>query len=183
MKTKLKILIVVTFFLLTLSNSYCIEDIEMSIQKDRNSLWVKADIIPSEEFIEDFKNGLSKNLFISVALFRRWSIIPDEFITGIQIKRKLISDPIKEEFIIESIEPLYLKEKRFKDCYEALKQALRIDNIKISELSSIEAGKYYIKIVVESNIKKLPAVLEHILFFIPKYDKKIEKKSEVFRLP
>lgn len=183
MRNCLKLMIVFTVIFGALAYSYAIEDINIDIQKQTKSLWIKASIIPSEDFIEDFKNGLSKDLFISIGLFRKWSIIPDEFIAGIQIKRRLNPDPIKGEFIVESIEPPYLKEKHFKNWQEALQWALKIESLQISDLSNIESGKYYIKITVESNIKRLPSVLEHILFFIPRYDKKIEKKSEDFKLP
>jgi hypothetical protein len=47
----------------------------------------------------------------------------------------------------------------------------------------LPGGKYYIKVTVESNIKKLPSVLEHLLFFIPRYEKKITIESKSFTLP
>lgn len=176
-------MVIAGFLLLCAFPVHAIEDIDMEIQKTNPFLIVKARIIPSQEFVDDFKNGLSKNIFILIELYRKWSIIPDEFINGVYIQRVLISDPIKEEFIIKSVERETLKEKRFKNWREALDWALRIEPVKIVNINDVAKGKYYIKITVESNIKKLPSILEHILFFIPTYEKKITKESERFRLP
>ncbi|GAB5046795.1 DUF4390 domain-containing protein [Thermodesulfovibrio sp. TK110] len=176
-------LIIIGGFLLLTAYAQAIENINMEIHRESSFLIVKARIIPSQEFIEDFKNGLSKNIFILIELYRRWSIIPDEFISGVQIQRVLVSDPIKDEFIVKTLQGETLTEKRFKNWQEALDWALNIEPLKIVNINNVERGKYYIKITVESNIKKLPSVLEHILFFIPTYEKKITKESENFRLP
>lgn len=176
-------LFITGFLLLHVFYAYAIENIDMEIHKNNSFLTVKARIIPSQEFIDDFKNGLGKNILIVVELYRRWSIIPDEFISGVQIQRILIPDPIKDEFIIKTLEGDRLTEKRFKNWQEALDWALKTEPIKIANINNVDRGKYYIKITVESNIKKLPSVLEHILFFIPTYEKKITRESEYFRLP
>ncbi len=178
-----RLIISVGFLLLIPFHAWAIENINMEIQRDNAFLIVKARIIPSQEFIEDFKNGLSKNIFILIELYRSWSIIPDEFISGVQIQRVLISDPIKDEFIVKTLQGETLTEKRFKNWQEALDWALKIEPVKIVNINNVERGKYYIKITVESNIKRLPSMLEHILFFIPTYEKKITKESENFRLP
>lgn len=184
MKNFLECLLIITGVLIIfISTAHGIENIKMEIQKRNNSLFVKSTIVPSQEFIEDFRSGLSKNISILIELFRRWTIIPDEFIKGYMIQRILISDPIKEEFIIKTVYGEGMVEKRFKNWQEALNWALNIDTVKIADVNTLEQGRYYIKITVESNIKKLPLVFEHILFFIPKYEKKITKESEIFRLP
>lgn len=179
----MKMLVIAGLLLLQAFYAHAIENINMEIQKDNSFLTVKARVIPSQEFIDDFKSGLSKNIFILIELYRKWSIIPDEFISGVQMQRILIPDPIKGEFIIKTLEGDRLTEKRFKNWQEALDWALKTDYIKIASINNLDRGKYYIKITVESNIKKLPSVLEHILFFIPTYEKKITKESESFRLP
>jgi len=163
--------------------AFAIENITMQFTKTDNSLLVDLQIIPSEEFKDDFKNGLSKNIVILIELYKKWSIIPDEFISGTQIQKIMISDPIKDEFIIKSIEGEILKEKRFKNYQEALNWALNIETVKIGGIDKLPGGKYYIKVTVQSNIKKLPSVLEHLLFFIPRYEKKITIESKSFTLP
>lgn len=174
------ILIILVFFEL---NVGAIESIEMEIQKNNPFLMVKAHILPSLQFIEGFKNGLSKNIFILIELYRVWHFIPDEFIEGFQMQRALISDPIKDEFIIKTIQDNNISEKRFKNWQEALDLALKIEPVKITNAAKLDRGDYYVKITVESNIRKLPLILEHILFFIPTYEKKITKISEKFSLP
>ncbi len=177
--------IVVLFgvLLVCASNVSAIEDISFEITRDKNYIVVNANIIPSQEFINDFQDGLSKNILVTIELFRRWPIIPDEFVKGVQIQKIMLSNPIKGEFIVKNLQGENLIEKIFKDSQEAINCALKINSVKIGPLSTLESGRYYVKITVESNIKKLPSVLEHIIFFVPKYEKKITKESEIFRLP
>lgn len=170
-------------FLLNINFVFAIENIEMFVKKNENSLEISAKIIPSQEFVKDFKEGLGKNLQILIELYRKWSIIPDEYIMGINIQRSFHSDPIKEEFIIKNLEGEILKEKRFKNLMDALDWGLKIDSVEFFNINKLEKGKYYIKITVESNIKRLPMLLEHFLFFIPKYEIKITKESERLILP
>ncbi len=176
-------LICLLIFILTLDYAFAIEDIDVSIKKNLNSLEVNARIIPSREFIEDFKSGMGKDIQILIELYRRWSIIPDEFIVGRKIQRTFIPDPIKEEYIVKNLEGQILKEKRFKNSTDALAWGLNIESVEFDNIKNFDQGKYYIKVTVESNIKKLPLILEHFLFFIPKYDIKKVKESERFNLP
>lgn len=181
-----KLIILLTFliiFILKINYAYAIEDIDILIKKNLTSIEVNTKIIPSKEFIEDFKSGMGKNIQILIELYRRWSILPDEFIAGIKFQRTFISDPIKEEYIIRNLEGQLLKEKRFKNVSDALAWGLKIESVEFQNINNFETGKYYIKVTVESNIKKLPLLFEHFLFFIPKYESKIVKESERFNLP
>jgi len=183
MRFTVKFFLPLLLIFINLSNSFAIEDMEIGINRMQNSIEVTTSIIPSKEFIDDFKEGLSKNLLILIEFYRKWSIIPDEFISGVQIQRIFISDPIKEEFIVKSIEGQILREKKFKNWQDALEWGLKINPVRVVDINNLEKGKYYVKVTVESNIRKLPLVLEHILFFIPRYEKRITKESETFRLP
>lgn len=177
------ILIGLLIFIFKLNCVFAIEDIDFSIKKNSNSLEVNAKIIPSKEFVEDFKSGMGKDIQILIELYRRWSIIPDEFIVGKKIQRTLIPDPIKEEYIVKNLEGQIFKEKRFKNSMDALVWGLNIESVEFDNIKIFDPGKYYIKVTVESNIKKLPLILEHFLFFIPKYEIKKVKESERFNLP
>ncbi|MCS7215405.1 MAG: DUF4390 domain-containing protein [Thermodesulfovibrio sp.] len=182
-KFEIKLLFVLVFVFFHVFCVYAIENINMEVYRESNFLTVKTQIIPSQDFIEDFKSGLSKNILILIELYRKWAIIPDEFITGVQIQRILIPDPIKDEFIIRTLEGDRLTERRFKNWQEALDWTLKIDPLRLVNINSVDRGRYYIKITVESNIKKLPTILEHILFFLPTHERKITKESDHFRLP
>lgn len=182
-KVKRWILLINLFILILLSPVYALDSIILDIKKENNYLLINTNIKPSQEFFTDFQNGLSKSILVTIELYRRWSIIPDEFITGLQIQRNMLSDPIKGEFIVKSIYGENTIEKRFNNCEDAMNWALKIESIRIGNINYLEKGRYYVKISVESNIRKLPLVLEHILFFIPTHERKITKESEIFRLP
>lgn len=178
------LMIALTFLILILFPKYAfsLEDINLSVRNKPSLLEVDVQIIPSTSFSNEYREGLNKNLLILVELYRRWSIIPDEFIWGVQIKREFFSNPIKEEFIVKSYEGQTVVEKRFKSSKEALDWGLKLDTISI-DTHSLERGRYYVRVTVESNIKRIPTILEHFLFFIPKHEKKISKESEILRLP
>lgn len=177
-----RIALIFLFVLIFSQFGFCLEDIDLSIKNKSSKLEIEVHIVPSASFVNEYREGLSKNLFILVDLYRRWSIIPDEFIWGVQIKREFLSNPIKEEFIVKSYEDQNIIEKRFKSWQEAIEWGLKLSKISI-DTQNLERGKYYVKVTVESNIRKIPTILEHFLFFIPKHEKKISKESEVLRLP
>ena len=54
-KFSVSILILLVALILWPSYAYSLESIDMEIQKNSNSLIVKARIIPSQEFVEEFK--------------------------------------------------------------------------------------------------------------------------------
>ncbi len=177
------IVIFMFFFFCQINLVYAVEQIDLAVKKNSNSLEVNVKILPSKEFIDDFTSGMSKDIHILIELYRKWSVIPDEFIIGKKFQRIFISDPIKEEYIIKSFEGNTWNEKRFKKPMDALLWGLNIESVIFDDIKNYNPGKYYFRVTVESNIKKLPFILEHLFFFIPTYEIRKEKETEKFYLP
>jgi len=77
MRFPIKLFLFLLLMFINFSNAFAIEDMEININRMQNSIEVTTSIIPSKEFIDDFKEGLSKNLLILIEFYRKWSIIPD----------------------------------------------------------------------------------------------------------
>lgn len=159
-----------------------IEDINLAVSSKPSRLDVDIQVIPSQSFSEEFREGLNKDVIILVELYRKWAVIPDEFVWGLKIRREFFSNPIKDEYLVRSHEGQTVFERRFKNSKEAIDWGLRVNRVSI-ETTNLERGKYYVKVTVESNIRKIPTLLEHFLFFIPRHEKKITRESEVIRIP
>lgn len=143
-------------------------------------IMVSAEITLNEKWIADLKSGISKELTLYVDLFRVWSVWPDEFIIGKKVINTLTSDPVKGEFIGTSFDGLTQIKKRFKDFNSMLRWALNIRDLKVANIKELEDSEYFIRIIVESRLRKLPPVIGYLFFFVPEKEFKIIKDSPKF---
>jgi hypothetical protein len=138
---------------------------------------------PDPKLIGDTKEGLSKEFVFYIDLFRIWHIWPDEFVSGKKIVKILKSDPIKREYVAVSIEGNIQLEKRFKDSESMFNWAMNITDMKLTNIKGLEAGSYFVRITLESHIRKLPPVIGYLLFFVPEKEFSIHKDSQTFSIP
>ncbi len=54
--------------------------------------------------------------------------------------------------------------------------ALQIEDFTLINIKDLEPATYYIKVTVESKIRKLPPVIGYFLVFLPENEFKIKKK-------
>jgi len=133
--------------------------------------------------LNDLRNGLHKELIFYVDLFREWDIWPDEFISGIRITRELRSDPVKKEFYMISTVGGLVSERRFTSLESLLAEALTLKGVAVASTSGLLPGKYFVKVSVESRIRKLAPIIGYLLFFVPEKEFSVENTSEVIRVP
>lgn len=141
---------------------------------------VSSGVILNEKGIKELKSGISKELTFYIDLFRVWSVWPDEFITGKKIINTLTSDPVKGEYIATSFDGVTEIKKRFKDFNSMLKWALNIRDIKVANIKELEDSEYFIRVTVESRLRKLPPVIGYLLFFVPEREFRVIKDSPKF---
>ena len=73
-------------------------------------------------------------------------------------------------------------EKRFKDLESMVEWAMNIIDIKLTNIKELEHGEYFVKITVDSRIRKLPPVIGYFLFFMPEKEFSISKDSQKFEI-
>lgn len=159
-----------------------INNLDVKIKSEE--LVVSASIILNEEFINEIKNGIQKELIFYIDLFRVWKYWPDEYVFGNSIVRKIEGDVIKGEYIMSSFDRnrKVIIEKKFKSLESMLRAMAEIGPLPLINIKGMESGDYYVRVTVESRLRKLPPVVGYILFFIPEKEFSITKDSPVFRL-
>lgn len=150
------------------------------ISTKNNVLSVSASVSLDEKYIQELRNGIQKNLYFYVDIFKRWNLWPDEFIAGRFIERTLQCDPVKGEYLATSHDGSVFIEKRFKSFESMLEWALSLGSLKMQRLRDLNAGKYYVRVTVESKIRKLPPVLGYFMIFLPENEFTIKKNSRSF---
>ncbi len=176
------IITIQVFISVTTSYSQEIDSIEVRFKGD--DLYVRTSFRPGERFIEEARNGIRKELKILIDLFRVWENWPDEYIYGVEIINRITGDALRGEFVATSLNRSrrVIVEKRFRSFDSMILWLTSINSLHLVNVKSLEPGEYYIKVTVESIIKKLPPVIGYLLFFVPEKEFSISKDSEIFRV-
>lgn len=154
----------------------------VNVRLSNNEIYVMTTLKADAKFTEDLKDGLSKKLIFYIDLFRVWSIWPDEFVLGKKIERELRSDQIKREYVGSSILDNVHLEKRFKDLESMVEWSMNIPEIKLTNIKELESGTYFVKVTIESQIRKLPPVIGYFIIFVSEKEFSVSKNSQPFRI-
>ncbi|MCX5717761.1 MAG: DUF4390 domain-containing protein [Nitrospirae bacterium] len=133
-----------------------------------------------EKQLQDVKNGIAKEITFYIDLFRVWNMWPDEFVLGKIIVKTLRVDPVKKEYVAASSDGMTIVEKRFNALDSLLKWALSIRDIKLTNTRELEPDDYFVRITVESRLRKLPPVISYLFFFVPEKEFTKVKDSSNF---
>lgn len=171
-------LLILCILLPTLSEGQEISGPEVSVRN--GDIHVRFGLKPPPGFIQGVKDGVDKELKFYVDLFRIWKIWPDEFVLGKSYTRTLKVDPIKGEYVATSLHGNVLLEKRFRSLDSMLAWVLRFKDVKLASSRELEAGQYFVRITIESRIRKLPPVIGYFIIFLSENEFKVHKDSGVF---
>lgn len=171
------------FFLLLLPFSvFGSEIIGPEVRVVNDEVLVTTGLSLDEKSLNDLKNGISKEITFYIDLFKVWNIWPNEFISGKKLIKALKSDPVKKEFVATSFDGVTLTERRFKDLDSMLAWAVNIKSLKLINSKELEPAGYFVRITLESRIRKLPPVIGYLLFFVPERDYKLTRDSNTFNI-
>lgn len=136
----------------------------------------------SKDFDNAIKNGFEKEITFDIEIYRRWPLWFDEFIFSKRIIKTIKYDEMKKVYYASSYDGLYLEEKVFDDHERMKAWVSKIGDIKVAPLSLFKHNAtYFVRIKAESKFKKLPPILENLLFFIKTTDFETPwKKSAYF---
>jgi len=154
----------------------------LSLMRDRSFISVKSSLVLDEAQTHDLENGVEKEYIFYIDLFRKWEFWPDEFIYGIKQERKIKSDPIKKEFLVTVTSEISNKERRFNSLESLLDQALKVDITDVFSTIGLPAGTYFVRVTVESRIRKLAPIIGYLLFFVPEKEFTVVRDSDVFEV-
>ncbi len=162
------------------SPSYSADIIGPEVTFKGDEIHVSTLLSLDEKHINDLKNGITKEFKIYVDIYRVWNNWPDEFLYGKIIFRTLTCDPVKGEYIATSSSNNLFIKKRFKSFESMVEWAVNINDIRLMNMAELEPGTYYVKITVESKIRKLPPVIGYLMIFLSENEFKIKKNSPFF---
>jgi hypothetical protein len=166
------------------SFAYGAEIKELNVKINGEEVVVSTSVELDEAFINEARNGIQKELLFYIDLFRVWKGWADEYVTGNFIERKIIGDVIKGEYILSSFDRnrKVIVERRFRSFESMIKWMTEIRDLPLMNIKGIEPGDYYVRITVESRLRRLPPVLSYLLFFIPEKEFSISKDSIPFKI-
>lgn len=164
------------------SISRCAEIIGPETKIINNEIYVTTGVTLAEKQLQDLKNGIAKEITFHIDLFRVWKMWPDEFVLGKTIVKTLKADPVKKEYIATSLDGMTLIEKRFKELDSLLNWSLNIRDLKLTNIRELETDDYFIRITVESRLRRLPPVISYLFFFVPEKEFTKVKDSPRFRV-
>jgi hypothetical protein len=170
--------LLVCILLPSLSEGQEISGPEVNVRS--SEIHVSFGLDPDSKFIRGVREGIDKELKFYIDLFRLWKIWPDEFIVGRTYTRTVKVDPIKGEYVATSLNGNVLIEKRFRSFDSMMKWVLSFKNVKLTDTRELEPGQYFVKVTVESRIRKLPPVIGYFIIFLSENEFKIHKDSDVF---
>jgi len=185
-KKDLKILYLLLFLFLYTVSFYSIsngaEIVGPEVTLQNNEIYVTTSLSLEEKYVQDLRNGIKKEFIFYIDLFKVWKVWPNEFVLGKSVTRTLKCDPVKSEFIATSYDGKTLIEKRFKSFESMMKWALSISELKLTNIKELEPGVHFVRITVESKIRKLPPVIGFFIVFLSENEFKITKDSQDFSI-
>ncbi len=158
-------------------------DIEITgpdVQIGDNHIRVTTSLSLNDKLTEELRNGATKEFKFSIDLFRVWKMWPDEFVSGKSLVRTVKADPITMEYRATSNDGITITQKKFKSFDSMIQWALLIDDLKIAQVSELEKSTYFVRVTVESKIRKLPPVIGYFMIFLPENEFSIRKDSPPF---
>jgi len=153
-------------------------DPEMMIEK--NDIIVSSGITNVKELKNTLKSGVKKKIVFTLELLRSWRFWPDEYIVSKKITRIIKYDNLRKQYLISSGDSSKITEKVFMDFDDFKDQVFTVKDVNLANKKELEAGKYYIRVIVESrNMEQLPLV-GFFMNFIPEVEMNLVKESEYF---
>ena len=170
--------LLITFIFPVLSEAQVITGPEVKFVN--NDIYVSFTLNLEEQNLQEIKKGIDKELKFYVDLFRIWRVWPDEFVLGKTNIRTLKAEPVKKEYVSTSLAGNTLIEKRFKSFESMISWALSVRDMKLTNIREIDPGKYFVRVTIESRIRKLPPVIGYLFIFLSENEFKVVKDSGVF---
>lgn len=167
--------LLITFISPVLSEAQVITGPEVKIVN--NDIYVSFSLNLEDKKLQEIKRGIDKELKLNVDLFRIWKVWPDEFVLGKMNIRTLKSDPVKNEYVSTSLDGNTLIEKRFKSFESMISWALSVKDMKLTNIREMDPGEYFVRVTIESKIRKLPPVIGYLFIFLSENEFKIVKDS------
>ncbi len=128
-----------------------------------------------EEIEKDIKDGLVKEFFFYIAIYKQKTLfLQDEEVSAREIKRIIKYDILKKQYVViyNKNKGSHAKEEKVFENYEDMvKWISRVENVKlVSRGLLMPQERYYISVRAEMKPAGIPFYLKYLFFFIPSSD-------------
>jgi hypothetical protein len=145
-----------------------------------NDIIVNTGVVNVKELEKSLQSGIEKEVVFTVELIRVWNLWPDEFVSGKKIKKVIRYDNLRDRYWASSPNSASGEERKFRD-FESMQSWLSsISPITIGNIKSLEEGRYYVRVVVESKSTEYPLMIGLFMHLIPETEMSLAKESEAF---
>jgi len=169
--------LLLALLLFTFSTVRAAEIMGPVIKLQDKDIYVTTALSLDDKYLQELSSGITKEFRFYISLYRVWKMWPDEFISGKSFVRILTCDPVKTEYTATSNDGTTLIQKRFKSFESMTRWALGFEDLKLAGMRDIDPGLYFVRVTVESRIRKLPPVLGYFMVFIPENEFKVSSDS------
>jgi Domain of unknown function (DUF4390) len=179
-----RVLALSTSFLFLLSSQlFGVEIVGPEVRVGHDEIVVDTGLSLDEKILSELKSGLGKEITFYIDLFKVWKGWPDEFMLGKKFVQTLKGDSIKGEYVATSFDGETYIKKRFMSFASMLSWTLNKKDIRlVNHIRELEPSDYFVKVTVESRLRKLPPVIGYLLFFVPEKDFTVSKNSPAFTI-
>lgn len=147
-----------------------------------NDIFASFSLSLDEKHLQSLREGMEKEFVFYVDLFRVWNNWPDEFVLGKTFTRTLRGDPVRKEFVGTNSDSSVRIKKRFRTLESMIEWAFTVRDLKLTSTRELEAGQYFVKITVESKVRKLPPVIGYLFIFVPENEFRTLGTSGIIQL-
>lgn len=124
--------------------------------------------------------GVEKQIEFTVELLRNWRFWPDEFVVSKKIRKTIQYDNLRGQYRAASDNGVTQIEKHFKDYSQMNAWIFMVDSVNLANIRELEAGSYYIRVIVESKSMKQLPLIGFFMHFIPEVEMTIARESRPF---
>jgi hypothetical protein len=144
-----------------------------------NDIIVNTGISFTEDIEASISSGIEKEVVFTIELFRAWRFWPDEFVVSRKIKKTIKYDGLRGYFYVSIDDGKNRVERRFRDFNKNMKEwFFRVNNVDLANIKELDKGDYYIRVIVESKSREVPAVIGLLMFFIPEVEMSLATESQ-----
>ena|SRR3990172_7636490 len=145
-----------------------------------NDIHVSFSLSLDSVHVQEIRQGMDKEFKFYIDLFRVWRVWPDEFVLGKFYTKTLKADPIKKEYVATSFDGSVIIERRFRSFESMVDWVLIFRDLKLTNTRELDPGQYFVRVSIESKIRKLPPVIGQFLIFVAENEFKVRKDSAFF---
>ncbi|MBI4847094.1 MAG: DUF4390 domain-containing protein [Nitrospirae bacterium] len=145
-----------------------------------NNIIVTTFITDTADLQQTINSGLAKEIIFTVELMRSLDLWADEFVVSKKIRKIVKYDNLRDQYLTSVRDGVTRTDKKFTDFNKMKDWIFSIDTINIANIKELEAGSYYIRLIVESRSRERLPLIGSLIYFIPEVEMSLAKESPPF---